>query len=280
MRTLAGDIGERNTWNPAAVAAAVEYVQQCFSKSGYEPTVQDYPVPALRGTPAFTGRNISVTVPGRGPTAPVLVIGAHYDSVCGTPGADDNASGVAALLELAGRLKASSGGAEVRFVAFDTEELGFDRMGSWHYARALKAEGREVLGMLSLEMLGYYSDEPGSQRYPHILRLFYPDKANYIGAVSNLRSRGFLKRVKGGFKPPGGLPVITAALPIFIHQITLSDHYSFWRQGYPAAMVTDTAFLRNPHYHQPTDTPDRLDYARLADAVAGLERAIRLLAGV
>ncbi len=276
VQTLADDIGERNAWNPEALAAAIEYIRKEFRAAGYEPAIQTYPVPELRRAPAFTGQNISATVPGRYSQAPVLVVGAHYDTEWNTPGADDNASGVAALLELAARLKPHAGGAELRFIAFGTEEQGFgsDHMGSFHCARALKEEGREVLGMLSLEMLGFYSDEPGSQKYPPLLSLFYPDRANYISVVSNLRSRGFLKRVRESFQPPGGLRVITAALPSIFSQITLSDHYCFWRQGFPAAMVTDTAFLRNEHYHQPTDTPDRLDYARLADTVLGLERTI------
>jgi len=273
---LAGEIGERNLFTLAALNTAAFYVEAAFAAQGYEPRSQRYSVQYEDSGPVAV-RNIEAVVLARGPDAPVLVVGAHYDSAPGTPGADDNASGVAALLELARRFRGRSGAVELRFVAFSTEEppfFGSEQMGSAHYAAALAREGRKVAGMLSLEMLGYYSDQPGSQNYPPVLSLFYPSRGNYLGVVSNLSSRAFMARIRDGWKAPGGLPVVGSALPEWLRVITLSDHLWFWRRGWPAVMVTDTAFLRNPHYHEASDLPDQLDYARFADAVDGLEAAI------
>jgi hypothetical protein len=167
-------------------------------------------------------------------------------------------------------------------VAFSTEEppfFGTNDMGSAHYAASLADEHRAVLGMVSLEMLGYYSDEPKSQIYPPLLGFFYPSRGNYLGFVSNLSSGGFLRRLSAGFDPPQGLPKIAAALPQWIREIALSDHLYFWKRGWNAAMITDTAFLRNPNYHEDSDKAETLDFGKLADAVDGIEKSIRVVAG-
>lgn len=275
MRALAGDIGPRHHGRPDALRAAERYVRESLAAPGYAVQEQAY---AAGGGQA---RNFIAALPGASSAGPVLVVGAHYDTVPGTPGADDNASGVAALLELGSRFRGREPGrVELRFVAFGTEEpphFGGEEMGSVVHARSLKAEGREVLGMASLEMLGYYDERPGSQRYPPPLSLFYPDTADYIGLVSNLASRRFLKDFAAGFKPPRGTRAISAALPGWVGEIALSDNSSYWNEGFPAVMVTDTSFLRYPHYHAATDTPEKLDYARMADVVDGLEAAIERL---
>lgn len=280
VRVLAGDIGVRNYAVPAALRKAEAFVRAGLAKPGYEVEEQAYTVRTPQGQEAPM-RNFIATLPGAAPGAPVLVVGAHYDSASATPGADDNASGVAALLELASRFHGRTGGAvELRFVAYSTEEppfFGSGQMGSGWHARALKAEGRAVAGMLSLEMLGVYSDAAGSQRYPAGLGLFYPDRADFIGLVSNLSSRRFLKRLVAGFKTPKGTRHIAASLPEFISDIRRSDHACYWEQGFPAVLVTDTSFLRYPHYHQMTDTPEKLDYERMADVVDGLEAALEAL---
>ena len=196
---------------------------------------------------------------------------------------DDNASGSAALLELARRFKGRKGGAELRFVAYGSEEppfFGTKQMGSVFHARALKLEGRAVVGMVSLEMLGYYDDAEGTQTYPPLLSLFFPGQANFIGAVSDLSSRRFLKRFAKAFVPTLGLPVVAASLPGWITEIGLSDHKSYWDEGYPGIILTDTSFLRYSHYHMTTDTPEKLDYARLAAVVDGMEAAITALRSV
>jgi Zn-dependent M28 family amino/carboxypeptidase len=152
-------------------------------------------------------------------------------------------------------------------------------MGSRVYARAARARGDDIRVMLSLEMLGCYSDAAGSQGYPPPLGFFYPDAGHFIAFVSNLRSRRALADLVRAFKAGSDFPAEKLASPAFVPGVSWSDQLSFWREGYPAVMVTDTAFYRYRHYHQPTDTPDRLDYARMARVVDGLARAVRTLAG-
>ncbi|MBI3890821.1 MAG: M20/M25/M40 family metallo-hydrolase [Candidatus Wallbacteria bacterium] len=239
---LAREIGERNVFRPAALEKS------------------------LAGTAQLPWR---------------LRIGAHYDSVSGSPGADDNASGVAALLELSRALAATPPRRDVRFVAFVNEEPPFfttDAMGSRVYARAARRRGDRIDAMLSLECLGYYDDRPGSQRYPPGLSLFYPGTANYIAVVGSWRQRSLASRFHTLLARQTALRVECAAVPESLPGVSWSDHASFWEQGYPALMVTDTAPYRNPNYHDATDRPATLDYGRLRRVTAGLASAIRTLA--
>lgn len=279
VTALAGELGERNLFKPRAFARAADYVEGDLRRAGYAPRSQEYVV-GTEGVSNVRTRNVEAVVPADRAGAPVLIVGAHYDSAPGTPGADDNASGVAALLELARRFRGKGGDVELRFVAFSTEEppfFGTAEMGSARYAAALAGEKRQAIGMISLEMLGYYSEQHRSQFYPPPLGLLYPSRGDYIGMVANWSSRRFLVALKRGFAPPRGTPLVAAALPRIIPEINLSDQLYFWKRGWPAVMVTDTAFLRNPHYHQKTDTPEKLDYERMADVVDGLEAALRQL---
>jgi hypothetical protein len=208
-----------------------------------------------------TVRNIEV---GEGP----IVVGAHYDTVPGSPGADDNASGVAALIELS---KVRPHG--IRFVAFANEELPYshgEEMGSFVYAKRARERGERIDAMFSLEMLGSYSDVPGSQRYPPVIGWFYPDRANFIAFVGDLGARRLVKRAHALFGRHSDFPSESLAAPAFVPGITRSDHWSFRRHGFPAVMVTDTAFNRYAHYHLPTDTPEKLDYERMARVTLGL----------
>jgi len=284
VETLAVKIGERNHNLPNKLSAAEAFVRKELSTAGYEVHVQQYPVTPPGWPKSLIGRNFEVVVPAAAPDAPVLVIGAHYDSAPSTPGADDNASGTAVLLELARRFHGKGGGsAELRFVAFGTEEPPYfwtDQMGSVAHARALRKEGRRVLGMASLEMLGFYSDEPGSQRYPRVISWFYPKTADFIAVVGTWgKSSRFLRRFASGLKPPAGTRVLASRLPRLVREINLSDHASYWKEGFPAVMVTDTSFLRYADYHALSDTPEKLDYARMADVTTGLEAAILSLLG-
>jgi Zn-dependent M28 family amino/carboxypeptidase len=208
-----------------------------------------------------------------------VVVGAHYDTVPGSPGADDNASGVAALIELAGLL--GRAGLPIRFVAFANEEepyfMGPD-MGSWVSARRSRDRGEPLRAMISLEMLGFYSDRPGSQRYPAPLGLFYPDRADYIAFVGDWGVFGLVRRCCLKFKSHTSFPAEWLAGPAFIPGVTRSDHWSFRNLGFPALMVTDTAYNRNPHYHRSSDTPDTLDYERMARVTLGLAGMLRELA--
>ncbi|MBI5246915.1 MAG: M28 family peptidase [Elusimicrobia bacterium] len=280
VRILAGDIGPRNYAHPAALARAEAHMKSSLKRAGYAVAEQPYMVRPPGMAADVPMRNFTATLHGAKPGAPVLVIGAHYDTALETPGADDNASGSAVLLELARRFAHKRPEAvEVRFVAYGTEEppfFGTKQMGSAFHARALKAEGLPVVGMISLEMLGYYNDAPGSQKYPPVLSLFYPDKANYVGAVSDLSSRAFLRAFAKVFTP-AGVPVVAASLPGWITEIGLSDHKSYWDEGFPGLILTDTSFLRYTHYHMTTDTPEKLDYERMAAVADGLEAAIESL---
>jgi hypothetical protein len=278
VRKLAGEIGRRNYEHASALNAAAEYIRRELTSAGYAVQEQPYSVRPPGTAIGSPMRNLIAVLPAGAANAPVLVIGAHYDTAPNTPGADDNASGIAILIELAQRLKDLKGNVEIRFVAFSTEEppfFGTPQMGSAWNAHALKAEGRPVAGMVSLEMLGYYDESKGSQKYPPGLSLFFPDRGNFVGAVSNLRSRKFLSNVTQGYAPPLGTPMVKAGLPEWIGEIGLSDHKCYWNEGFPAVMITDTAFLRYAHYHGPTDTPEKLDYVRMADVTVGLEAALR-----
>jgi Zn-dependent M28 family amino/carboxypeptidase len=209
-------------------------------------------------------------------------VGAHYDSVVGSPGANDNASGVAGLLALARRFAGKPRGQTLRFVAFVNEEPPYfqtEEMGSLVYAKRCQARGDNISAMVSLETIGYFSDAPGSQKYPSAgLGFFYPSKGNFIGFVGNTRSRALLRSAVSAFKKERKLPCEGASLPAVIPGIGWSDQWSFWQCGYPAIMVTDTAPFRYPHYHSSTDTPDKLDYDRFALVVSGMEKVIAELA--
>jgi hypothetical protein len=209
--------------------------------------------------------------------AGTIVVGAHYDSVPGSPGANDNASGVAVLLELA-RLLGDSGG--IRFVAFANEEMPYfmsREMGSFFSAGQARSRGEKLRAMLSLEMLGYYRDAPGSQHYPFPLSFFYPDRADFIAFVGDLGSRSLIRKMISVFRRHAAFPSEGVSAPGFIPGVTWSDHWSYRSHGFPAIMVTDTAFYRYPHYHLPSDTPEKLDYERMARVTLGLSSMLKEL---
>jgi len=275
VRVLAADIGERHTARPAALSAAARYIEQAFMRSGHPVRRQTYEADGVACA------NLETELRGRERAGEILLVGAHYDTVWGSPGADDNASGVAALIEIARLLSTRPLERTVRCVAFVNEEpphFLLDLMGSVVYARAARARGDDIRIMLSLEMLGYYSSLPRSQRYPAGLGLCYPDRGNFIGFVSNLQSCRALLRLHRAFRAHCSFPSERLASPAMVPGVGWSDHWSFWRAGYRAVMVTDTAFYRYPHYHLPTDTPEKLDYTAMARVTAGLADAVTALA--
>ena len=276
VEELAGRIGERNVWRPEAMTAAAVYIRKTLEDAGYAVSVQPF---TSRG---LTVNNIEAVLPGHGAADESIVAGAHYDSVVGSPGANDNASGVAALLELARLLAGTALPRSVRFVAFANEEAPFfygDEMGSKRYAARARAQGERIAAMLSLETIGYYTDQPASQRYPFPFNLFYPDTGNFIGFVGDLSSWRLVRRATGAFRASTAFPSEGVAAPRATKGVHWSDHWSFWEAGYPAIMVTDTALYRYPHYHAATDTPDKLDYEGLARVTGGLAEVIAALAG-
>ena len=280
VRVLAGEIGERHLARPEALASAAEAVAGFLAESGLEVRRQ----PFVAGG-AATAVNLWVDVLGRERPGELVVVGAHYDTVEGSPGADDNASGVAALVALARRFATSAPDRTLRFVAFANEEPPWfltESMGSLVHARGLASQdGIRVAAMLSLESLGTYDDAPGSQTYPlPILTWIYPDRADFVAFVGNRDSRGLLRRCVEVFRAGTSFPSEGAALFEWIPGVGWSDHWSFWRTGVPAVMVTGTAPFRNPRYHTAADVPERVDCERLARVVEGLERVVAALAEV
>ncbi len=271
---LAGVIGERNVFQPNAYSAAAHYIEATWRGLGYDVSVQDYDAGGFRSA------NLEATRIGTRPDQ-ILLIGAHYDSVRGSPGANDNASGVAAMLELSRLFSAIQPTVSVRFVAFANEEppfFGGRHQGSVVYAKAARARGDDIRLMISLETVGYFSDAAGSQRYPPLFRYFYPDSANFIGFVSNLRSRRLMQLVAAMFRTASDFPLQQVATLSIVPGVAWSDHRSFWQQGYPAFMVTDTAVYRYRYYHTDADTPDELSYPQFAEMTEGVYLALSRLA--
>jgi hypothetical protein len=275
VQKLAGEIGERNLQHYPQLNAAADFIEGSFSRAGLKPRRDTY---ELQGQACH---NIEVEIPGARPQ--ILVIGAHYDSVFGSPGANDNGSGVAAMLALARRFAGKPSGQTLRFVAFVNEEPPYfqtEQMGSYVYASRCKARGDQIAGMISLETIGYYSDAPRSQTYPAPgLGLVRPSTGNFIGFVGSTGASAFLKRALSIFRQQAKIPSEGATLPAFISGVAWSDQWAFWQCGYPSAiMITDTAPFRYPHYHEASDTPDKLEYNRFALVVSGLEKTIAELA--
>lgn len=272
-----------NTAFPEQLEESARQIEQTVTSLGYAPRAQRF----MAGSVEV--RNIEVVIeprPRAGSRGSVpsstLVIGAHYDSAGIAPGANDNGSGVAVLLELARLLKDhKSANTRLRLVFFVNEEqphFGTETMGSLVYARALAGSGENVRGMLSLETLGSYSDAPNSQKYPPPLSLTLPSTGNFVAIVGTLGVRDFAADVTRRFRKTTAFPSVGGVAPSFMAGITWSDHWSFGRFDIPALMITDTALFRYPHYHLRSDTPDKLDYERLARVTLGLESVIRGLA--
>ncbi len=276
VEKLAGEIGERNLGLYRGLAAAADYLEVSFTKTGSEVHRQEYEVAGM------TCANIEVEIPGSDQAGEIVIVGAHYDSVDGSPGANDNATGVAAVLALNRLLAERKASRTLRFVAFANEEPPFfqsSHMGSLVYARHCRRRGEKVVAMLSLETIGYYSDHEGSQHYPFPFGIFYPSTGNFIGFVGNTLSRRLVRDLVASFRRHAKYPSQGGALPGFIPGIGFSDHWAFWQQGYPAAMVTDTAPFRYPYYHTASDTPEKVQYDRMARVVAGLAGVITDIIG-
>ena len=267
---LAVDFAPRDYTHPANLDAAAEWIR--LELAATSPTIhtQTWQVDGV------TFRNVSALY---GPPAGErVVVGAHYDGCKPFPAADDNGSGVAALLELARLLAANPPRAPVELVAWSLEETPFFRtlsMGSYVHARSLADAKVKVRGAISLETMGYYRDDEGSQHFPVPgLSLLYSTRANYLAVVGDLGQVGLTRTVKAAMQSASPLPIFSINAPVAIRGIDFSDHLNFWKFGYPAVMVTDTAFNRNSNYHTETDTADTLDYPRLAQATAGVFEAI------
>ena len=268
-------IGERSVGMPENLEKTASYIESFY---------QDLQIPSHRDSYNYNNFTVASIVAeidlGVNPTKRYL-LGAHYDSVWGTVGADDNASAIAVQLETARELKSLLGGKDlgigVRFVSFPLEEppaFGTRYMASKIYAKKAKKKNEQIDGMLCLEMVGYTCHQKGCQDYPFpLLFMGYPDEGNFIGIVGNLKSTGLTKSLYRAFRKNRDLPVVKLTVPFggwLLPSVRLSDHAPFWDQGYKAVMITDSAFYRNPHYHQPSDTMDKLNYKFMAQLVKSL----------
>ena len=274
VQKLGGEIGERNLTRFPELQRAAQYIEGELRGTGWTVRRDEYEV---QGKSCC---NLEAEL--RGASSEIVVIGAHYDSVVGSPGANDNGSGVAALLTLARRLARSHNTRTLRFVAFVNEEPYYfqsAQMGSYVYAGRCHERGENVQAIISLETIGYYSNESGSQSYPVPgLGSLYPRTCNFIAFVGNVASRSLLRDALGEFRRGAQIPSEGGALPASLPGVGWSDQWSFWQHGYPGIMVTDTAPFRYPHYHAASDTPDKLDYDSMTRVVSGMERVIRHLA--
>lgn len=275
VHQLATVIGERNVYKPDALDAARRYIEQTWWDQDYEVTSQEYTIGAT------SCANLEVTCRGTRQRDQTILVGAHYDTVLGSPGANDNGSGVATLLEISRWFCRQAAELNIRFVAFTNEEAPFfltARQGSRIYAKQVSRRGDDIRLMIALETMGYFSSEPGSQGYPPLFRFFYPDRADFIAFVSNYRSSKAMRHLAKAFHRVSDFPLEHVATFSLIPGVAWSDHLSFWLQGYKALMVTDTAFYRYPWYHTAQDTAEKLDYEKLASVTEGLCEAICLLA--
>lgn len=265
---LSVKIGSRSVYEDDKLTAAKEYIFSSLEAMGHTPMLQDY---------SYQDRifsNIIVSIPGKTDPEEIVLIGAHYDTVAGTPGADDNASAVALLLEMCRLLKHEVPARTLRLVFFSLEEPPVFRtefMGSAFHATAARKKQENITAMISLEMLGYYNDQKGGQSFPFpLMSLIYPTTPNFVAVVGNLSSRDLVNKIATSMRKTGGIGIETLATFSFVPGIDFSDHRSFWKMGYPAAMITDTAFYRNPNYHTEKDTIDTLDFARMSTLLHAL----------
>jgi len=273
LKYLSKDLGDRSIYRPKELKAAEDYVFQNFVDMGYSPRRQTF---------ICERQEVSNVIAGDQSPQGYYILGAHFDTVYGTPGADDNASGVAVLLEVARLAKKLTLPRPWTFIGFTTEEPPIfftPYMGSSVYARLAKKNKEKILGMLCLEMVGYYRQEPDSQALPLSLKLMgYPTTGNFIGLVSDWRSKPLMQRLDRAIKQGSKLPTVTLAVPLggyLLPEVRLSDHANFWDEGYRAVMLTDTSFFRNPHYHGPGDVLETLDLEAMTELTLGLVNFLR-----
>jgi Zn-dependent M28 family amino/carboxypeptidase len=277
VQYLSKEIGPRNLAHAGSLEKTLSYMSQVFHEVGYATSEQVFDVGQN------TAKNLEVEIQGSKQPKEIIVVGAHYDTQTNAPGADDNGSGVAGLLEIARLLRDKTFARTVRYVAFVNEEPPYfhsQTMGSLVYAKRCREREENILGMVALEMIGCYSNQKGSQQYPRPFNLVFPSRGNFIGFIGNASSASFLRQCIGFFRESGSFPSEGAVCPDRIPDAGFSDHWSFWQQGYPAIMVTDTAYYRNTYYHTPEDTADKLDFESMARVVHGLAGMVEGLAGM
>jgi Zn-dependent M28 family amino/carboxypeptidase len=274
VSVLAENIGERNIWKYDNLKASASYIEKAITEMGYEVKKQEYMVMGERV------ENLEWELTSERHPEEIILVGAHYDSASGSPGANDNASGVAAVLEIARLLKTKKLSRTIRFITFVNEEPPFfqtGKMGSRIYASRSRQRGEKIIAMFSLETIGYYSHEKGSQNYPFPLSFFYPDAGNFIAFVGNVSSRSLVQEALEIFRSKTAFPSEGIAAPGWFPGIGWSDNWSFWKEGYPAIMITDTALFRYPYYHTHQDVPDNIEYEQMSRVVVGMSETVHAL---
>lgn len=269
---LAVQIGSRNILSPKALADAANYIKKTLHDYGFETFSQSYMVEGV------LCENIVAEIKGSEKVNEIILMGAHYDSVMpDTPGANDNGTGVAALLALAKCFSGKRFARTLRFVFFVNEEPPFfktKQMGSYRYVQEMIEQKEQIKAMMSLETIGYYAEQKGSQRYPFPFSLFYPSSGNFIGFVGNMSSHALVAHAIKVFRDSTDFPSEGGAIPTFFPGVDWSDQWAFWKSGYPAVMITDTALFRYPYYHSIDDTIDKIHFEAMARVVIGLEKVI------
>lgn len=266
---LSAEIGDRSVFKYGKLEQSADYITNQLKTIGYDVEFQKYTIEGKNV------RNIIASKPGERFPQEIIIVGAHYDT-CFNPGADDNASGVSGLLELARLLKDKTTDRTIEFVFFVNEEPPFfksEYMGSRVFAREAKKERKNIKAVIVFEMIGCYSNKINSQRYLPIAGIFFPNKGNFIGVFGNFRSRQLVDRIKKSFKHNSSFPIESLALD-FIPGIDFSDHWSFWKEGYPAVMISDTAFLRHNNYHKNSDTWEKINFENMACIIEGFYQVL------
>lgn len=274
LDTLVTRIGERNTRRPEKLESAAVWIESTLGQSniGFDVGRQEYEAGGMKV------RNLIAELPGTSRRDEIVVVGAHYDTVPGSPGANDNGTGVAAMIALAQAFAGDPQERTIRFVAFVNEEPPYfhtEQMGSLVYARKCRERSDDIKAMIAIETIGYYSDEPGSQQYPPGLEGKFPETGNFLAFVGNAASRFIVDSAEAAFARGCDIPAVAGVFPEGTSGVSWSDHWSFWQNGYFALMVTDTAPFRYPHYHEASDTVEKVDMERFTEAVKGLEAVVR-----
>tara|TARA_R110002096_G_scaffold374692_5_gene568413 strand:- start:257 stop:1303 length:1047 start_codon:yes stop_codon:yes gene_type:complete len=279
LTILCEQIGERNVGKPEKLEQAAIWIHSTLGgrNLGYSVRPENYVVETESGE-SLSVRNLIAELPGLSRRDEIVVVGAHYDTVTGCPGANDNGTGVVALLSLAQALAGEQQERTVRFVAFVNEEPPYfhtESMGSLVHARGCRERDENIVAMISLETIGCYTNAPSSQKIPEGLEGEFPTVGNFLAFVGNSSSQFLADSARSAFMSASGIPALAGGYPETVPGVAWSDHWSFWQAGYPAIMVTDTAPYRYAHYHKPTDTIDKVDFDKLEDAVKGLEAVVR-----
>jgi len=278
---LSKELIGRNDYATDGLTTSKNYLIGKFQEYGYKVSLQEYKAKNRVYDNIEVYVNVEVEILGKDKPEEIIIIGAHYDSIPGSPGANDNASGVAGILELARLFHGQSLARTIRLVAFVNEEPPFfqtDTMGSLVYAKKVALKKEKIIGMIALETIGYFRDDPNSQQYPPPFSFFYPSTGNFIGFVSNLSSRQLLRDTINIFRTHATIPSEGASIPTLIPGVGWSDHWSFWQYDYPAIMITDTAPFRYPYYHTAEDTPDKIDFEKMTRVVGGVQKIVEVLA--